>query len=148
MYGQVATSGSKLRQSQGPQLAERPVPVVLSADLRFRKVKFGPRLCEDSHLLALHPGVDCGAIMEEHSSVHQPYESAVRFRTVARLPASYARIDTTPALTVRYTTRPSGRWYLLSSSLVLPLPTNWAERCTESISPSHDQSTTGEQMVW
>lgn len=138
MYGQVATSGSNLRQSQGPQLAKRPVPVVFSADLRFRKVKFGPRLCEDSNLLALHPGVDCGAVMEEHSSMHQPYESAVRVRTVARLPASYARIDTTPAPTVRYTTRASGRWYLLLMSPILPLSANWAERCTESINPSHE----------
>lgn len=138
MYGQVATSGSKLRQSQGPQLAKRPVSVVFSADLRFRKVKFGPRLYEDSHLLALHPGVDCGAVMEEHSSVYQPYESAVRVRRVAILPASYARIDTTPASTFRYTTRASGRWYLLLISPVLPLSANWPERCTESISPSHE----------
>lgn len=85
-----------------------------------------------SHLLALHLGLDCGAVMEEHSSVHQPHES------VARLPASYARIDTTSVLTVRYTTRAFGRWYLLLISPVLPLSTNRAERCTESISPSHE----------
>lgn len=38
-----------------------------------------------------------GAVMEEHSNVNQPHESAVRVRTVTRLPASYARIETLPA---------------------------------------------------